>query len=505
MAMSVKVWQGLVSGQDPTSRVCWTFDLGLLTPALGGGMKPGEVEEDRPFRIPSIRGQLRFWWRATQGARFPLASQNGRKVDYRPIREAEALLWGMASVAEDDRRQSHQEPMASAVRVALDLVEDPGHRLQRRKVTDDRAPMGSGLGYLFFPAREIRGANARDALSYWWGPVAKVRVELDLDQVKANLRRLGSFRDRTLDAALQEDLVRQVAAALWAWGHFGGIGARTRRGAGAVVMEDVQGPHHQWLAPAYRSVDEVLKGLKKAAEFFVTGEARHAGDIPVLKGACVAVSELRLERSPQWSDRNQPKAPLAMPERVGEAVGRTMQDFRQGVGFARNSGQGRRPGRSRWPEPDAIRRLLRRWAPNHQPRLPTFFPRAALGLPIVFKFNTTQAPGDPEGQITLFPARDLQRMASPLILRPLRLEGGDQYALVGLLLNTPLEPPGGLVLVKGARQQGQGILVPREAEPWAGLSQHGRQVEPLKAGGWGPAPCALLCRIAGNQQRRMAL
>lgn len=495
----------MVQGKDVAHGPAWTFRLGLLTPALGGGMKPGEVEEDRPFRIPSIRGQLRFWWRATQGARFPLASQNGRKVDYRPIREAEALLWGMASVAEDDRRQSHQEPMASAVRVALDLVEDPGHRLQRRKVTDDRAPMGSGLGYLFFPAREIRGANARDALSYWWGPMAKVRVELDLDQVKANLRRLGSFRDRTLDAALQEDLVRQVAAALWAWGHFGGIGARTRRGAGAVVMENVQGPHQQWLTPVYRSVDDVLKDFKKAAEFFVAGEARHAGDIPVLKGAWVAVSDLTLGPSQQRPTRGQPGAPLAMPERVAEAVGRTMQDFRQGVGFARNPGQGPRPGRSRWPEPDAIRRLLRRWAPNHQPRLPTFFPRAALGLPIVFKFNTTQARGDPEGQITLFPGDGLQRMASPVILRPLRLEGQDRYALVCLLLNTPLEPPGGLVLVEGARQQGQGTPVPPQAEALAGLSQHGRQVEPLKDGGGGPAPWALLCRIAANQQRRMAL
>lgn len=51
----------------------WTFRVSLLTPVFGGGVMPAEVEEDRPFRVPSIRGQLRFWWRATQAARFDLA------------------------------------------------------------------------------------------------------------------------------------------------------------------------------------------------------------------------------------------------------------------------------------------------------------------------------------------------------------------------------------------------------------------------------------------------
>ena len=92
---------------------------------------------------------------------------------------------------------------------------------------------------------------------------------------------------------------------------------------------------------------------------------------------------------------------------------RKLQKFRQGPGFARKAndqGQanGASPGRSYWPEPDAIRRMADRWfgknqlsqhlngqrqpvgdphdhAPSHLSG--NVFPRAAFGLPIIFKFR----------------------------------------------------------------------------------------------------------------------
>lgn len=494
---SIPKWKGMLRPTtDPASAIPrWTFRVGLLTPVFGGGVVPARVEEDRPFRVPSIRGQLRFWWRATQAARFDLAPRSpGQRIDYRPLREAEALLWGMASVAWDASHGRTNEPMASAVRIVVEEVEGS---VQVRQMTDRRAPIGSGLGYLYFPAREIRGPGARPAQSYWFGPSARVRVELDLTQVRSNLARLPSFAGQELDDAFREDLVKQVAGALWAWGCFGGIGARTRRGAGAVVLERVEGPHAQAIAPRCRSAAELLRAIETAAGTFVCGTSEHAWDVPVLKGAFVALADL----DPGGRQRNvkgEPGPVLEMPERIADAVGKVMQHFRQGVGLARNPGQGNRPGRSRWPEADALRRMLNRWSPNHEPRLPVFFPRAAFGLPIVFRFQTQ---GDPEGQITLTPAGGLRRMASPLILRPYRLEGTDRYALVGLMLNTRIEPPEGLEVQHGHRT----IPVSPEAEPVAGDKPFGPKVQPLRESGGGPAPWALLGRIADKRAGRIRL
>src|SRR5690606_28219958 len=67
----------------------------VITPIFGGGVyidqnsahakKPDELT---PVRASSVRGQLRFWWRATQAHHFGSIEE---------LREAEAKLWGAAS------------------------------------------------------------------------------------------------------------------------------------------------------------------------------------------------------------------------------------------------------------------------------------------------------------------------------------------------------------------------------------------------------------------------
>lgn len=59
------------SDGDPTHRGRGADDAMTLTcrfvsPVFGGGAEPKKVDERSPVRASSIRGQLRFWWRATQ-------------------------------------------------------------------------------------------------------------------------------------------------------------------------------------------------------------------------------------------------------------------------------------------------------------------------------------------------------------------------------------------------------------------------------------------------------
>src|ERR1017187_998242 len=60
-------------------------NFGLVSPLYGGGVEPGEVDRNTPFRVSSIRGNLRYWWRATRGGTFETWDQ---------MREAESAIWG---------------------------------------------------------------------------------------------------------------------------------------------------------------------------------------------------------------------------------------------------------------------------------------------------------------------------------------------------------------------------------------------------------------------------
>ena len=189
-----------------------------------------------------------------------------------------------------------------------------------------------------------------------------------------------------LDGSVTDSQRRQVEQALRWWASFAGVGARTRRGVGAIKLNG----NLDRLRPVSKEEVEALHGQ------MVLGRRRNDA-----LGA--------------WT----------------EAV-EALQSFRQGLGVGRNRQHGgNRPGRSRWPEPDAIREIFGRHTPRHEPEHPAkgMFPRAAFGLPLVFHFKD---PDDPKGP-TLEPAeKGRERMASPLILRP--YFDGTGYRPLALLL-----------------------------------------------------------------------
>ncbi len=75
--------------QRPSSdRLRARIDLQFLAPVFGGGDRPGVREPDRTYRVPSIRGQLRFWWRAARATAF------GKRGDV-----ARAYWWGPSGPA----------------------------------------------------------------------------------------------------------------------------------------------------------------------------------------------------------------------------------------------------------------------------------------------------------------------------------------------------------------------------------------------------------------------
>ena len=302
----------------------------LVTPMYGGGVEPGVVDCDMPIRAGALRGHLRFWWRL-------LNSAGGTPEE---LFSREAALWGGLSST---------GPKAS--RVTLQIRAEP---VRRQQLVNENFPAYALI---------LEQGNDPELLA------ATYRFELEL----------------RCERPVEPEQRGQIIEALRWWVNFGGVGARTRRGFGAVKA----------------SSDDT--------------------DLP-------PVSAAEVEQRRGWMITGRP-TPDAF--RAWSAAIDALKRFRQGPGIGRNrgAGGGGRPGRSHWPEPDALRRSTGRYPPRHDPQHPVdgYYPRAAFGLPLVFHFKDRKDPPDK----TLKPSH-LDRMASPLILRP--WFDGRQYCPAALLL-----------------------------------------------------------------------
>ena len=233
-----------------------------------------------------------------------------------------------------------------------------------------------GLPYVMFPASNETNTNISHDL-------------LQTDKVKFQL-------SIAFSSVLEHDQTRknQVIETLQWWANFGGLGARTRRGLGAVHVAECE------------DFPDICKPL-------TSEEVAQANCKLIIKGKSTNALD-RLKNGIQ-----------------------KLSDFRQKAEIGRNKGTAPKPaGRSRWPEPDALRQIHRTHNTNHAPEhlAGNIFPRAMFGLPIIFHFVGAKEP--PQSQ--LCPTNG-DRLASPLIIRPYYLgttnkEGKKEWASAALVL-----------------------------------------------------------------------
>lgn len=381
----------------------WTeikLSLEVITPIFGGSPIPRKVDNFEVIRAASIRGQLRFWWRALCAHAFDRATD---------LYEAERKLWGGPTTTNSGGRS----PVEIRVEVTM------------RKGVDTRTPsLGSPDGYALFPARAPRGkGDERGQTAERYEPGTR-------------------FNLIVLAPASAGEAIR---AAIRAWVLFGGYGGRTRRGLGSLT---VTSDRKHWLPE--RATEDAFERLF-GRDIFAPAKSGPTST-PVLAGAEFFPGAVSRASHEAWTT----------------AVS-WLQAFRQGQDGpnpARDRGSDdSRPGRSKWPEADKVRRLsiLPRgvdWA--HPPRhnhVPAW-PRATLGLPIIGQFQrlTRKNQGNKrweECEPKKTEPRDFEigwlkdgkphdRLASPLIVKPLPLADGS-YAPFALWL-ARARPPGKVVL-----------------------------------------------------------
>jgi CRISPR-associated protein Cmr1 len=375
-----------------------TYDIEVITPMFGGGVEPKRIDPEIPIRPSSIRGHLRFWWRKTKGF--------GLNVD--ALRSREEEIWG-----------SSKNPSPVIIDVDQQPIIDPCTDVKTTR--DLHIQQSTPAGYALFSAEKDpcllynpkKAENLKFTLKIIWPDLTKL-------QNIRNLENKELIRSGQLPKSDKiEDISDDVIMALRAWVNFGGIGARTRRGCGALYCQE--------LAPKDKNE---LKGFHFRI-FLHDSEEYGEATLP-------------------WEGAIKPYQNFRQDQRPG---------LTRKLKYDKHSPSGVRPimarGRSYWPEPDSIRKIteysLKK--PNlnsrdhSKPKTPiAFFPRAEFGLPIVFHFsegpkdNPDPYP-DPYDTALIPVAADGQngtRMASPVITRPLLFADGKTFSAMIVVLPVPV-------------------------------------------------------------------
>jgi len=387
--------QAKASLVNPKPREGWITlerEYELITPLFGGGPTPGEVDPVTPIRGTEIRGQLRFWWRATRGGQF-----NG---SLKEMKKAEDEIWGSAGKHNEKEKDKNIHP---PVQIAVMDI--------RYGKTDWDEP------FIHEGGKSKPNPNS-NVPAYAAFPLQRTEKELK-QKTPPPPRKVLWHISFVLRISFHEDHKKDVEAALWAWETFGGVGARTRRGFGAVhYVADRTGGERKPVAPPTCDAEAIKKQIKKKLKDVAPSDGQWPKGVPHLASNMVLeIVDVNGDAAEAWKE-----------------LIKQLRKFRQ-------SREGDEYGPSHWPEGNVVRRAAGRSPSDKSPDLGDIAPRAQLGLPVIFHLPQDKTP---DGTLK---AKNTERVASRLILRPLRCTGGQAVALAAVL-KAPIIPPDDILVIE---------------------------------------------------------
>ena len=336
-----------------------TLHLEVTTPLFNGGADPkqqGPSDSDAGVRVPSLRGAMRFWFRALAGVVVG--------PDVQRLARVERRVFGSTEAASPVKLRIPRQPLLSR----------PGHP----DFIHD--PLGGRVVYLL--GQGLGDLRQRRVIRPYVAP--KQRFDLQL-------RFTGGGEEGAL-----------VVAALWLLCAYGGVGARTRRGFGGLRIIGADGP----LPPPWDQTTVLSPGLEHYESLrylWPSGPIERC--MPSLIGLCKPRTD--------WS--SPPTYPVLSKHftKAGTSGGDTFRDWPYVLAHAGEQLRWFRASKdypqAPYPEPKI---KTPEWdevvhgGSDH-------FGLGALGLPVVYK-DTYEVNADRGGPSHAEPLR----RASPLWLRP---------------------------------------------------------------------------------------
>ncbi|MEY4980153.1 MAG: hypothetical protein RLZZ352_2423 [Pseudomonadota bacterium] len=202
-----------------------TFEFQIVTPMFLGGAD----QQAEGIRPASIKGALRFWWRALNWVRCWQLSQPNNEAALRLLHAEEARLFGVAAGWDKDTKKSTGGQGIFLMQVA---------EVKTQTVPQPFSPMAPGQLYLLgmgLATFKEGGKCLRNAL-----------------------QKGGSFTLKLVfhPQATDKD-VRQVKDAVRAFGLLGALGSRARHGLGSVALTGPDAPNTR--AEYIQAVRDLLK------------------------------------------------------------------------------------------------------------------------------------------------------------------------------------------------------------------------------------------------------
>lgn len=358
------------------------FNGEVLTPLfLGGADSRGHPE----LRGPSVRGAMRFWYRAVLGGSTLIAS--GDETAQRDnLRELEADVFG------DTKRGS-----AISVIVRGDTQSEIDTFQKDRAIrTADGNYLPSGKDYLLWSM----AASGRPGTP---------RYLPDRKYIRPGAQFYVRLQSRTIG---DDSALRKGAASLWLMANLGALGARANRGAGSIQVSAEnasQGPVSFRLCQSAEDLQSYLSTGIRSCLSLIGGAAatwRHVTTMPPYDVFAPNVAEVWVVSN---SKDGWPSAVEAL-----DGIGAKLRDYR-----SHQSPLGRA-------DHDAVLRWLEDNGPTPQIK------RAAFGLPIPFRYSE----GGPSDVII---SEVSDRRASPLHIRITRLATGSYVGVLVLFKSRFLE------------------------------------------------------------------
>lgn len=325
-----------------TRRVLWEGVIGTATRVIGGGYASGKTDPDCPIRATEIKSQLRFWWRAIHGVR--LGSLEA-------MREREDQLFGAARVTTREFCHGGQG--------LVDVVVTEGESRQPESLSGDRSVPG------YIKQLLTQGGGDCETSS----PKAKLCVTAHLARVEDS-----------------EAACREVLDSLAAFFAYGGVGARTRRGAGTVeVASTLQGslpaaPRPGQAGESRLDTPGLPKGSLLVGPPVATAAEAWARAVAVFqllrKGASVDLV----------FDKSMRQVPTEFQERYEDWAGKFAQRARPTDQLRALLGEDGSWRHTSWPERSFFQSLNRGNNRQDIPNRESDLPRVQFGLPLQFGF-----------------------------------------------------------------------------------------------------------------------